>query len=232
MSRYDQFDILRGIFFIPMFIFHLFSLYDLQFSTTTSQQPIIQFLGNVRLLYLTLAGLSLYMAVKDQASIFFSKRFSRSFHLGLYALFLTIISHILYPTNGIKFGILHMIALGTLLISPIAYANSIPLTAACLVLSILVGMPSVNKTVDTIFGGSVPYLSADWFPLNKYLRYLLLGLLIGQIVVPRIPSYHATQKVESGFVWMGTHSLELYVSHVIILMVIYYVYSKISKMRL
>lgn len=220
--RFDQFDILRGTFFIPMFIFHLFSIYDLQFSATTSTQPMIQLLGNVRLLYLILCGISLYLSNLSNKSSF-SKRFSRSLHIAFYALVLSIISHILYPLNGIKFGILHMIALGTLLIYPIVYINSIPLTVACLILSVYTGVPSINKAVDTIFGGSVPYSSADWFPLNRYLRYLLLGLLIGQLIVPYIKPYDSIEsKLEKGFLWMGKKSLELYMSHVVVLMIVYY----------
>jgi hypothetical protein len=40
-TRLDQIDILRGIFFIPMFIYHIFSFYDLYNNTTLSDNPII-----------------------------------------------------------------------------------------------------------------------------------------------------------------------------------------------
>ena len=56
-KRYDQIDILRGLFFIPMFIFHLFSFYELvnKFSTNLTSNKILTYFGYVRNLYIILA---------------------------------------------------------------------------------------------------------------------------------------------------------------------------------
>jgi uncharacterized membrane protein len=234
MPRFDQIDILRGTFFIPMFIFHLFSIYDLTFHTNHSGKPFISFLGNVRLLYIILSGVSLYLCSvnyrdKDNET-FTQKRIYRSIHIGIYALLLTIISHLFYPGKGIKFGILHFIALATLLISPIAYSNSIPLTIICLIISCIWKIPSINKPIDTILGGSIPYQSADWFPVQDYLKFMLFGLLLAQIVIPYLPAYtiDPNKISEKILKWMGIESLELYAAHVIVIMVVYVTISRIS----
>ena len=63
-KRYDQIDILRGWFFIPMFIYHLVSSYDLVhgFKTNYSNIPWIKYLGWIRNLYIILAGYSIHLA--------------------------------------------------------------------------------------------------------------------------------------------------------------------------
>ena len=65
--RFEQFDILRGSLFIPMFIFHLFSFYDLtnHFGTNYTSIPIIKYLGHVRTIYIILAGYSVYLSYKS-----------------------------------------------------------------------------------------------------------------------------------------------------------------------
>ena len=133
-TRFDKIDIIRGLFFIPMFIYHLFSFYDLTslFKTNWADIPIIKNLGYVRNLYIILAGFSVYLSYKSyqakkeknkdiQSSDFFKTRLYRTLGVAKYALIISIISHYLFPTYGIKFGILHFIALGTLFISPIVF---------------------------------------------------------------------------------------------------------------
>jgi uncharacterized membrane protein len=230
-GRLDWIDISRGIFFFPMLIYHLFSIYDTTTGTSYSLQPAIHFLGHVRLLYIILAGISLYLASINPQPIgqFLKKRLGRSHHIALYALALTLLTYFLYPSKMIRFGILHFIAFATLLISPIAYINSAPLTTVCLIISIYLShgnlIPSISKPVDVVTGGSMPYQSMDWFPLVRYLPYLLFGLLIAQLF--GLGEHKTTEEDNEPpyrqLEWMGKKSLELYAAHVIILLVVYYV---------
>jgi hypothetical protein len=181
------------------------------FHSNCSDNAFMSFLGNVRLLYIILAGVSLYLcSINRKEESFYQKRLSRSIHIGIYALLLSLVSHLFYPKEGIKFGILHFIALATLLISPIAYANSIPLTLVCLIISCTWKIPSINKPIDTILGGSIPYNSADWFPIQDYLKFMLFGLLISQIIIPHLPPYSIDPNniSEKILKWMGIKSLE------------------------
>lgn len=235
-SRLDWIDISRGIFFFPMFIFHLFSIYDINTGTKYSSQSIINFLGYVRLLYIMLAGVSLYLAAnskKNQSiSKFLKKRCLRSYHIAIYAIIITILTYFLYPNIMIKFGILHFLALGTLIVSPIAYLNSKYITFIFFVISIILSygncIPSISKPIDVILGGGKlsPYPSMDWFPLLKFMPYLLFGILIAQIFKFNNDNKNELNKKTPFFKlleWMGKKSLELYTAHVIILLVIYYV---------
>jgi uncharacterized membrane protein len=230
-GRLDWIDISRGILFFPMLIYHVFSIYDTTTGTVYSTNPGIHFLGNVRLLYIILAGISLYLATIKPQTItqFLEKRMWRSYHIGLYAAVLTLLTYFLYPSKMIRFGILHFIAFATLLISPIAYAKSIPLTTVCFVISIYLSygdlIPSISKPIDVVLGGSIPYHSMDWFPLKRYLPFLLFGLLVAQWFGL---GEHKTGDEDNKtpyrqLEWMGKKSLELYAAHVIILLVVYYV---------
>lgn len=230
-GRLDWIDISRGVFFFPMLIYHVFSIYDTTTGSVYSSNPGIHFLGHVRLLYIMLAGISLYLsAIKPQSiSQFLKKKLIRSYHIGLYAAVLTVLTYFLYPSKMIRFGILHFIAFSTLLISPIAYAKSIPLTAVCFVISIYLSygnlIPPISKPIDLILGGSIPYRSMDWFPLKRYLPFLLFGLLVAQWfgLGEHKPVEEDKKTPYRQLEWMGKKSLELYAAHVIILLVVYYV---------
>jgi uncharacterized membrane protein len=261
-KRYSQIDILRGLFFIPMFIFHLFSFYDLtnNFNTNLTSNNFLSFIGNVRDLYILLAGYSIYLSytsykesnknssifgksslsgLQPSASGFIKYRFVRSGTIAMYALLITVISHFLYPDYGIKFGILHFIALGTLLLAPIAALDSptITLIVGGIWLYITsnnliplarghssfgLNLPYSNEIINTITGKFVHYNTADYFPLNTKLILLICGLFLGQVIHPKLKPLAKNDKtiiLEE----MGKKSLELYTSHFIIIMIVYYI---------
>ena len=268
-SRLDWIDISRGIFFFPMFIYHLFSIYDINKGTKYSSQPIINFLGYVRLLYIMLAGVSLYLATnskKNQSmSKFLKKRCLRSYNIAIYAILITLITFFLYPKIMIRFGVLHFIALGTLIIAPIAYLNYKYITLIFFIISIFLAyrrnfIPSISKSFDVILGCGkrAPYSTMDWFPLLKFIPYLLFGLLIAQIFKFNEDEKEDKKEDEKEdekedkkedekedkkedenkqilkwmtktLEWMGKKSLELYTAHVIILLLIFYNFKKNSN---
>ena len=235
-KRYDQIDVLRGIFFIPMFIFHLFSFYDLtsNFTTRLSYNKILTYLGYVRNLYIILAGYSLHLSWKSYQETqinlnkkptifgFIKYRFIRSGNIAFNALIITIISHILYPSYGIKFGILHFIAFGTLLLSPIATFENINITIFFSIIWLYITsynlIPIVNPIIDTITGNFIHYSAADYFPLNRNLILLIFGLFLGQTIHPKLKPHN----INNIYKFMGQNSLELYTIHFIIIMILYW----------
>ena len=251
-KRYSQIDILRGLFFFPMFIFHLFSMYDLtnNFNTSLTSNKLLSFIGNVRDLYILLAGYSVYLSYqsykesnkksnKESSIIDFIKyRLSRSGTIAIHALLITIVSHYLYPNFGIKFGILHFIAVGTLLLAPITALDSpaitfiigaiwLYITSNNLIPSALgwkpfgLDLPNLNEVINTITGKVIHYNMADYFPLNKKLILLICGLFLAQVIHPKLKATDndKTSVLEE----MGKNSLELYTSHFIIIMITYYI---------
>ncbi len=243
-KRYDQIDVLRGVFFFPMFIYHIFSVYDLMngFKTNYSENPMIKFLGLVRNLYIILAGYSIHLAwinykektPKPTVWGFIKHKLSRSWSITKSALLVTIISHLLVPEYGIKFGVLHFIALGTLIVAPIGALESAPMTltfgAIWLYITTNNLIPFSNPIINTITGKFVHWSAADYFPLDVNLILIIGGLALGQLTTPYLkPSQD--QSKECIFKTVGKNSLELYTSHMLILMIVYWTLSKSNNTR-
>ena len=234
-KRFSQIDILRGLFFIPMFIYHLFSMYDLtnNFNTKLTSNEFLSFIGNVRNLYILLAGYSIYLSYKSYKESnknsnifgFIKYRFLRSGTIAMHALLITVLSHFLYPDYGIKFGILHFIALGTLLLAPIAALDSPTITlifgGIWLYITYNNLIPYSNQVINTITGRFIHYNAADYFPLNTKLILLIYGLFLGQVIHPKLKA-SKNDKI-SILEEIGKNSLELYTSHFVIIMIVYYI---------
>ena len=80
-SRITIIDSIRGFSFIPMFIFHLYSTYDLvnSFNTSTASTPFISFLGLIRNVFILLAGISLGLSSHYKKGIkYYTSRLKRS----------------------------------------------------------------------------------------------------------------------------------------------------------
>ena len=245
-KRYDQIDILRGIFFFPMFIYHLFSAYDLvnNFKTNYSDIPVIKFLGLVRNLYIILAGYSIHLAwinykekiPKPTVWGFIKYKLTRSWSLAKAAFLITVISHLLIPEYGIKFGILHFIALGTLIVAPIGALDSIPITIMFGAIWIYITsnnlIPFSNPIVNTITGKFIHWSAADYFSLNKNLILIIGGLGLGQLITPYLKPSDVYSTNDSILKTIGKNSLELYTSHMLIILIVYWTLSnRISNTR-
>ena len=238
-KRYDQIDVLRGMFFFPMFIYHIFSAYDLVkgFKTNYSENPLINFLGLVRNLYIVLAGYSIHLAwinykektPKPTVWGFIKYKLVRSWTLIKAAFLITVISHLLVPEYGIKFGILHFIALGTLIVAPVAALNSLQITLTFGIIWLYITInnliPFSNPIINTITGKFVHWSAADYFPLDKNLILIICGLALGQLITPYLkPSPPSSD--ESIFKTIGKNSLDLYTSHILIILIVYWTLSK------
>ena len=64
---------------------------------------------------------------------------------------------------------------------------------------------------------------ADWFPIQKNMKLIIFGLLLAQIFIKYINPYKTKYTgIEQNLKWMGENSLELYTSHFVIIMIIYW----------
>jgi uncharacterized membrane protein len=226
MSRLTVIDSIRGFSFIPMFIFHLYAMYDLTngFRTSTTSHPTIHFLGLIRNVFILLAGISLALSSHYKKGItYYTSRLKRSFQILIHAMVITVISHYLFPGFGIKFGILHFIGVATLLLSPFA-SNNI-LLIVLLLLTIFVNVPRINPTIDTITGASINYNMADWFPLKQNLPIIITGTIIGNVLYTYKNNKNEEKKI-SILEWMGKNSLDLYTGHFVLLMIVFYIAKK------
>jgi uncharacterized membrane protein len=220
MERIYLLDNVRGIAFILMFISHIFYFYDISndYATNTSNGPITKHLGSIaRTTFIILAGFSVYMSYNNNNKQSIKKRIKRSGEILAHAGFISLVSYLLYPDNFVRFGILHFIALGTLIISPLA--SSTLFAIIVLLISLNIKYPHVNNIIDTITGSHVNYNMMDYFPLNKWLPIMLGGLIAGQnIDVNKLNIPFLKDK--SILTTIGQNSLNLYTGHFVVFLLL------------
>jgi len=222
MKRILIIDNLRGIAFLFMTFQHIFYFYDVStnYDTSYSQNILVDNSGLfARVMFILLAGYSVYMTYQKDNKIHLKKRFIRSLEILGHGLFLTFLTYMLYPDNYIRFGILHFLALATLLISFIAPYKivTIIVLVLCTIMT-YVKYPSVNSFVDTITGARAPASMMDWFSLDKWMPIILVGLVLGQNIDL---SNNSILEFNNVITDIGKNSLNLYTLHVTVLLIIY-----------
>ena len=225
MERNNIIDNIRGIAFIFMIIQHLFYFYDVSndYETKLSENIIINNAGVIaRTMFILLAGYSLNMAYNNDKEKYMSKRIKKSTEILIHGFIITFVTYILYPKYFVRFGILHFLALGTLLISPLAPHKM--LSIIILIISLYITIPKVHPLFDLITGASRNYQMMDWFPLQTWTPILLCGLIIGQHVnINTIQnSFLQSENILTG---IGKNSLNLYTIHLITLLLFYKIYN-------
>ena len=223
--RYLFIDNLRGIAFILMIIHHIFYFKDVSngYSTSYADNQFVQLSGIcARTLFIFLVGLSL--SIPDKKST--KKRIKRSGEILLHALIISFATYMFYPDIFIRFGVLHFIALASLLGS--YFVDKKALTIICIFIFAIIKPLSVNNPViDTITGAKLNYSMMDYFPLFPWFGLVLFGLFVGQTT--NLSKIDKTFNVfnNNKLIKIGQNCLNLYTTHVIFLLIIYNI--KISK---
>jgi uncharacterized membrane protein len=221
MERIVIIDNLRGIAFLFMVFQHIFYFNDVSnnYKTHYSNNEIVDTAGLIaRSMFILLAGYSVSMAYAKDKKINIKKRFKRSLEILSHGIFITGLTYILYPEHFVRFGILHFLAVGTLLISFVSHHKLGAFIA--LLISMGFSYPNINPLIDTITGAHAPASMMDWFPLNKWMPVILSGLVIGQnidISKLNLPFLEFDNTITE----IGKNSLNLYTIHVTILLVLY-----------
>ena len=222
MERIKIVDNLRGIAFLFMVFQHIFYFYDVSndYKTSYSSNDIIYYSGLfARTLFILLSGYSIYMNYNKDKNINLVKRTYRSLEILMHGFIITVITYILYPNYFIRFGILHFLALGTLLVSFLAPHKIISIIVLIIIMNIT--YPKINPYIDLITGSNNSNYMMDWFPLNKWLPLLLFGLILGQNIDINKLSVSNILQFDNFITDIGKNSLNLYTLHVVILLIFY-----------
>jgi uncharacterized membrane protein len=231
MSRIILLDNFRGLAFIFMIIHHIFYFNDVShdYKTSYANNIMVEISGTVaRTLFVFLAGVSLSLISKSKNGI--TKRFKRSLEIAGHALIITAVTYYFYPQYFIRFGVLHFIALATFLLSFVAPYPKV--TIILFVFSLLIQIPKINPFIDTITGASYNYQMMDWFPLQRWIPLMLLGLIFGQNFDLSKLHFHKFLMTENNLTKIGQNCLQLYTVHVVILIIFYYNLNKLNEIKL
>ena len=222
LNRYPIIDQLRGLAIVLMIYFH-FS-YDLaHFGFTDSNFYKDIYWQNLRTLIVSLfvfiVGVSLVLATRK--GIQFRRYAKRVGILLLFSILITVNSYFMFPGRTIIIGILHFIALASLL--GLLFLRFYYLNLLFGTTLIWIGNSLQFAVFDNIWLhwlGLMTHkpVTEDYVPLIPWFGVVLLGMFFGQTVLkyPKLNKLITTSfnnPVAHGMSFLGRHSLLVYILH-------------------
>ncbi|WP_232630523.1 heparan-alpha-glucosaminide N-acetyltransferase [Methylobacterium sp. Leaf118] len=230
-GRLDALDLARGAALAAMAAYH--SLWDLGFLQLTPENYALTPPGRLAAhgiagSFLLLVGIGLVLAhrggLRPRAVL---GRFAR---IGGAAALITVATAYAFPQSYIFFGILHCIAVGSLLGLPFVFAP-VAVTALAAVAVLLAPSLVAHPVLDLpalLFlglGRTVPDTN-DWVPLCPWFGVILAGIALARLGLPgrigeRLGRWRAQGRFLRGALFAGRHSLAIYLLHQPILLALF-----------
>lgn len=212
--RFPLVDLHRGFAVILMIIYH--SFYDLtmisalpyHFMFTTPMVALQRITMNS---FIFCVGVS--MALAHQREFRYKAFMKRELQLLACAALVSLATYIAFPPNWVFFGILHFMALASILILPFA---RLPWLALPIALALLVPYFGWGYALPWFKLNPMPF---DYVPLFPWLGFAFLGIFAYRI------GWHRLVSKEDALPWLqflGRHSLLIYLLHQPLLLGIFY----------
>ena len=237
-NHFEIIDVSRGFGILLMFIYH-FS-YDLNYYGFIQQNfTEAAFWINFRIiivsLFLLIMGISLYLSCYQGLS---KKRFQRRLLLLIfYSSLVSLASWIIYPKAMIFFGILHFIAVASVLGLIFIHLGKINLLLgiSLIFLPQIINHAFFDQAYLQWFGlmTKLP-VSVDYVPLLPWFGVVLLGIYLGQ-KLSQLPSdsplikREMTNITSKTLALTGRHSLHIYMLHQPLFLGILYIIKQIVR---
>ncbi len=220
-TRLPVLDAARGLAILAMVIFHgswnldLFGFTALGVATHPGWAWFARWIAGS---FLMLSGLSLVLA--DAAGHSFETKLWRIGKIAAAALLVSIGTYIVFPASFVYFGILHHLALASLLALPIVRAHW-AINFAITMLVVLLGMYVTFEFANTrwlawIGLAAITPPANDFVPLIPWFAIFLCGIPLGHQILKRewlrnpLAKHYASTKQ---LAFMGRHSLIIYLLH-------------------
>jgi uncharacterized membrane protein len=217
-SRIAAIDALRGIAILAMIAYHF--AFDLRFfGLTRSDFESDPFWLSARAAivtsFLLLVGVSLLLA--HEAGVPGARFHRRVALIAACALAVTIGSYLVFPQRFIYFGILHCIAVSSLLARPLAARPRLALAlgVAAIVAGLSLSHPFFDGRATSWLGfNTVKPPTEDFVPLFPWLGVVLVGIGLGAWLARRaFAPLAAIGRTPRALHWLGRHSLAVYMVH-------------------
>ena len=222
-QRLEAIYALRGLALLGMFAFHL--IWDLGYFQLVSpdlpfEPGVMGFGHGVAASFLFLVGASLALASCNGVNM--PAFWRRLLVICAAAAGVSAATYLLFPESFIFFGILHCIALSSLLALPLLRAPLWLLAVialAALVAPLLIESTLFDAPAFWWLGlGTREPLSNDWRPLLPYFGLVLAGLVAMRWMLARglptwLTNWRAQNRAAGALVWGGRHSLLVYLVH-------------------
>jgi uncharacterized membrane protein len=222
-DRYLMIDILRGFAVLLMVIFHVafdlnsFRFVSIDFIENTFWFSFPRFIVT---LFLICVGMGLTLVHKEGIRWDAVRR--RFFKIGGWALVITIITYFLFRENFVYFGILHCIA-----ITSVVGVFFVRLPKLSLVVGIImVGSNLVFQPTLIPMSKWLNVSPMDYIPFYPWFGVVLLGIFLEAVHFHRIPIQRSF--LTRPFEVMGRHSLKIYLLHRPIIYGLIFLWSKLN----
>jgi uncharacterized membrane protein len=214
--RYLQLDFIRGIAIILMLIFHIsFDLNNFHFIDIDiyNREGRDWFYFRMLILTIFMSSVGISLALVNEDGINFQKSVKRFITLGIASLVITIASFITFSNSWIYFGVLHFVALASVISLAFIRFEWIALVLGLLII-ILFNLDSIS--MRWLFDILAPILhlpkyTEDLVPLTPWLGVVLIGLFIGKKRLFLFPIDDNKFTLSIGF--LGKYSLVIYLVH-------------------
>ena len=211
-------DALRGAALCLMFVYHF--AFDLRFyrviAADFEHDPFwLGFRALIVASFMALVGVSLVLA--DRAGVSSARFWQRIGVIVACALAVSAASWIVFPRSFIYFGILHAIAVASMLARPLVHRPWIALVIGCVVIA--AGFGWSNPVFDAGPLSWIGFVTAkpateDYVPLAPWAGFVLLGITLGHRLARDDFSVLAPiAATPSWLQWLGRHSLAVYMVH-------------------
>jgi uncharacterized membrane protein len=237
--RIEAIDVLRGLALIAMATYHF--TWDLEFfhyaaPGTASVGLMKWYARGIASTFLALAGFSLVLA--HQAGIKWPSFRERFAMVAGAALLITIGTYLAMPSGFIFFGILHQIALGSLIgLGFLRLPPAVTLAAAAAMIAAPHFLRTAffdNPALWWVGLSSIDPVSNDYVPLLPWTGIVLLGVVFGKLAArygafDRLRRFKAANsRPGEALSFLGRHSLAFYLIHQPVLLGCLYVFSFMS----
>jgi uncharacterized membrane protein len=188
--------------------------------------------------FLVLVGVSLVLAQGEKLA--WRRFFERLAKIAAAAGAITLVTLYAFPDDFIFFGILHCIALASVVALPFLRAPLwLTLAAAVVVfaLPLFVASPLLDAPQYWWLGlGTMEPRSNDWRPFLPWFGMVLVGVAFARRALAdglplRVVTWSAAGRASRGLVWGGRHSLLLYLVHQPVFLALLYVAAQLTGVR-
>ena len=214
--RYLQLDFIRGIAIILMIIFHLsFDLNNFHFIDIDIYNRDGRDWFYFRMLILTIfmGSVGISLALVNENGINFQKSLKRFITLGAASLVITIASFITFANSWIYFGVLHFVALASVVSLAFIRYEWIALVIGLVIVTLfnldIISMRWLFDILAPLL--HLPKHTEDLVPFTPWLGVVLIGIFIGKKRLFLFPLVE--NKLTQYIAFLGKHTLVIYLVH-------------------